>query len=143
MAELCSLDRYKPAPLHAERRRVVFRQLCRRAVHDAHGETIKRLVYNYQLAEGAQAWEIGAWRSTDGVVFHQMTSLSGETYASGTSTVITTPSTGAIDVQLAVVAVFGTQVLRPWQSDPDRGRQGSLPARKCTPNCPTSTSPKL
>ena len=105
-AELCSLDRYNR--LRFTPKGVAWSSGNYAAVRYTMptGETIKRLVYNYQLAEGAQAWEISAWRSTDGVSFTQMTSLSGETYASGTSTVITTSSTGAIDVQLAVASQY-------------------------------------
>jgi hypothetical protein len=48
-----------------------------------------------------QAWEINARRSTDGVTFTAMTNASGETYATGTTTVITATGTGSIDVTLA------------------------------------------
>lgn len=66
-----------------------------------YGQTTKRIKYSYDLQEGAQAWEISAWRSTDGVTFTQMTNASGETYATGTTTVITASGTGSIDVNLA------------------------------------------
>lgn len=65
------------------------------------GETIKRITYSYDFAEGAQVWEISAWRSTDGAAWTQMTNASGETYATGTTTVITATATGSIDVTLA------------------------------------------
>ncbi len=65
------------------------------------GQTIKRITYDYQLAEAAQAWEISAHRSTDGAAFTAMTNASGETYAVGTTTVIIASATNSIDVQLA------------------------------------------
>lgn len=100
-AELCTLDRYNR--LRFTPKGVAWTNGTYAAVRYTMptGETLKRLTYNYQLAEGGQAWEISAWRSTDGVSFTQMTSLSGETYAAGTSTVITASGTGSIDVTLA------------------------------------------
>jgi len=65
------------------------------------GQTITRLKYSYALAEGSQAWEISAWRATNPASFTQMTATSGETYASGTTTVITSSGSGNIDVTLA------------------------------------------
>lgn len=65
------------------------------------GETCKRLTYSYDLQEGAQAWEVSAWRSTDGAAWTQMTNVSGETYGAGTTTVIVASGTGSIDVTLA------------------------------------------
>ena len=70
------------------------------------GETIKRITYDYQLAEGAQAWEISAHRSTDGAAFTAMTNLSGETYAVGTTTVIVASATNSIDVQLGTASRY-------------------------------------
>ena len=66
-----------------------------------YGQTTKRLKYNYDLQEGAQAWEISVWRSTDASSWTKMTSLSGETYATGTTCTIATSGTGSIDVTLA------------------------------------------
>lgn len=65
------------------------------------GQTIKRLTYNYDLQEAAQVWEISVWRSTDGAAWTQMTNVSGETYGTGTTTVIVASGTGSIDVTLA------------------------------------------
>jgi len=65
------------------------------------GRTVKRITYDYAFLEGGQTWEISVYRSTDGSSFTQMTDASGETYASGTTTVITADATGSIDVTLA------------------------------------------
>lgn len=65
------------------------------------GETVKRLKYTYDFNEVSGAWEISVWRSTDGSSFTQMTSGSGETYTTGTTTVITADGTASIDVTLA------------------------------------------
>lgn len=65
------------------------------------GQTVKRLAYSYDMQEAAQAWEISVWRSTDASSWTQMTNASGETYTSGTTTVITASGTGSIDVTLA------------------------------------------
>lgn len=65
------------------------------------GQTTKRLKYSYDLQEGAQAWEISVWRSTDASSWTKMTSLSGETYATGTTCTIAASGTGDIDVTLA------------------------------------------
>lgn len=65
------------------------------------GQTVKRLVYSYDFAEPAGTWEISAWRSTDGSAFTQMTAGSGETYGTGTTTVITATAGGVVDVTLA------------------------------------------
>jgi hypothetical protein len=69
------------------------------------GETVKRIKYSYAFAEAGQQWQIDVRRSTDGVTFTQMTDASGETYASGTTTVIDDDgagtATGNIDVTLA------------------------------------------
>jgi len=66
-----------------------------------YGQTTKRITYSYDLQEGAQAWEISVWRSTDGSSFTQMTNASGETYGTGSTTVIAATGTGSIDVTLA------------------------------------------
>lgn len=65
------------------------------------GQTTKRIKYVYHFAEGAQAWEISIWRSTDNITYTQMTAASGETYTFGTTTVITADATATIDVTLA------------------------------------------
>ncbi|MFA6271246.1 MAG: hypothetical protein WC657_08660, partial [Candidatus Paceibacterota bacterium] len=67
------------------------------------GETVKRIKYAYALAEsaGANDWEIQLQRSTDGLSYTSMTGASGETYATGTTTVIEATGTGNIDVTLA------------------------------------------
>lgn len=65
-----------------------------------YGETTKRLKYAYDLQEGAQAWEVSVWRSTDGSSWTKMTSLSGETYAVGTTCTIAASGTGNVDVTL-------------------------------------------
>ncbi len=69
-----------------------------------------RLIFSANLTGGmtireiyiqeTQAWEISVWRSTGGS-FTQMTNASGETYGTGTTTVITATGTGSIDVTLA------------------------------------------
>ena len=66
-----------------------------------YGQTTKRITYSYDLLEGAQAWEISVWRSTDASSWTKMTNASGETYGTGTTTVITATGTGSIDVTLA------------------------------------------
>lgn len=67
------------------------------------GETCKRITYTYDLAEsaGANDWELLVNRSTDGSSWTSMTNVSGETYATGTTTQITATGTGNIDVTLA------------------------------------------
>jgi len=65
------------------------------------GQTVKRLKYTYDFAEDSGSWEISMWRSTDGVSFTQMTAGSGETYNTGSTTVITAAASGTIDVTLA------------------------------------------
>ena len=77
--------------------------------------------------------------------FHQMTSLSGETYASGTSTVIPPPSSGTIDVQLAVASQYLELrfYARGNQTPTEDGAYfGQFTSPEVYPNCPTSTSPK-
>lgn len=64
------------------------------------GQTWKRLKYSYDLQEAAQAWEISVHRSTDAAAWTQMTAGSGESYTTGTTTVITASATGSIDVTL-------------------------------------------
>lgn len=66
-----------------------------------YGQTTKRLKYAYDLQEGAQAWEISVWRSTDASSWTKMTNLSGETFATGTTCTIAASGTGSIDVTLA------------------------------------------
>ena len=65
------------------------------------GNTVKRLVYDYDLQEAGQAWEISFWRFTLPATWTQMTDVSGETYNTGTTTVIAASGTGSIDVELA------------------------------------------
>lgn len=64
------------------------------------GETWKQLTYDYTLAEGGQAWQINAQRSTDSSTWTKMTAVSGETYAAGTTTEISADGSGSIDVTL-------------------------------------------
>jgi hypothetical protein len=67
------------------------------------GQTVKRLTYNYQFDEGAGDWKMSVWRSTDNVSYTEMDTngVSGDTYASGTTTIISAAATGSIDVTLA------------------------------------------
>jgi hypothetical protein len=65
------------------------------------GQTIKRLTYSYRFDEAAGDWKMSVYRSTDNVSYTEMTGASGETYASGTTTVISATGTGSIDVTLA------------------------------------------
>lgn len=66
-----------------------------------YGQTVKYIAYNYDFAEAAQSWELSVWRSTDASAWTQMTNVSGETYTSGTTTVITATGAGSIAVTLA------------------------------------------
>jgi len=61
-----------------------------------YNQTIARVVYDINLQEGAQAWEISMWRSPDGSTWTQMDTngVSGDVYNAGTTTIITA-STGA------------------------------------------------
>jgi len=72
------------------------------------GRTIKRITYSYRLAESPPAndWEIQLQRSTDGASYTSMTAASGETYATGTTTVIEATSTGNIDVTLGTPSQY-------------------------------------
>ena len=70
------------------------------------GQTAKRIKYSYGLAEGGGAWEINVNRSTDASSWTAMTSLSGETYTIGSTTVITADGTGNIDVTLATPSQY-------------------------------------
>lgn len=73
------------------------------------GETIKRLKYSWQLAEGGQAWEISVWRTNNpGGGWTQMATnaVSGDVYTTGTTTIITASSTGNIDVELATASQY-------------------------------------
>lgn len=65
-----------------------------------YSETVKRLKYSYDFLETGQVWEISVWRSNDAAAWTQMTNVSGETYTTGTTTVITANGTGSIDVTL-------------------------------------------
>jgi hypothetical protein len=63
---------------------------------------IRRIKYTYDLQEAAQAWEISLWRSVnDGSSFTQITSLTGETWTEGTTSVITISGSGSIDMTFA------------------------------------------
>ena len=73
------------------------------------GQTAKRIKYTYAFAEAAQAWRIDVRRSTDGVTFTQMTNASGETYTTGTTTVIDDDGgepLGNVDVTLATPSQY-------------------------------------
>lgn len=68
-------------------------------------DTIARVVYDYDFSEGsgggALAFELSLWRSADGSTWTQMTAASGETYNTGTTTVINANGSGSIDVEPA------------------------------------------
>lgn len=64
------------------------------------GQTVKRIKYTYGFVESSGEWEISMWRSTDGASWTQMTGASGDTFTTGTTTVISAPATGNIDVTL-------------------------------------------
>lgn len=71
------------------------------------GETVKRLYYDYNLTEGAQAWEIGAYRSTDGINWTLISEANGDTISgAGTTTQITASGTGNIDVTLGTESQY-------------------------------------
>jgi hypothetical protein len=71
-------------------------------------DTIARIKYTYLLDEGGQVWEVSLWRSPDNITYTQMTNASGETYNTGTTTVIVADGTAAIDVEPAA----GTKYLQ-------------------------------
>jgi len=69
------------------------------------GETIKRIYYDYNMAEKAgQAWEMSMYRSTDGTTFNQMGTA--ETYTLGSTTVHTATGVGTVDVALATASQY-------------------------------------
>lgn len=105
-AEKCTLDRYNRINFIPKGVTWTSGQYAAVRYTMPTSQTVKRLVYNYALAEGGQAWELSVWRSTDGSSFTQMTSLSGETYNTGTTTVITASGTGTIDVELATPSQY-------------------------------------
>lgn len=66
------------------------------------GETIKRITCHEDFAEKAgQDWKMSIWRSTDASSWTEMTNASGETYADGTTTVLSATGNDDIDVTLA------------------------------------------
>ncbi len=63
------------------------------------GQTVKRLKFTYDFKESSGSWEQGVYRATDSSST-LMTDASGETYTTGTTTVIVAPATGTVDVTL-------------------------------------------
>ena len=72
------------------------------------GRTVKRIKYDYVLTEsaGANDWRFRIDRSTDGASWTSMTDLTGETYTTGTTTLIDEAATGSIDVNLATASRY-------------------------------------
>lgn len=100
-AEKCTLDRYNRIRFTPKGVAWTSGQYAAVRYTAPVGETAKYLSFSYNLTEGAQAWEISAWRSTDGSAWTQMTNVSGETYTIGTTTVITASGTGSVALTLA------------------------------------------
>lgn len=66
------------------------------------GETVKRIVCHEDFSEKAgQDWKMSIYRSTDASAWTEMTGASGETYADGTTTVLSATGNDDIDVTLA------------------------------------------
>jgi len=74
------------------------------------GQTIKRMTYAYDFAEKAgQSWEMSVWRTNDPAgVWVQMdiNAVSGDTYTTGTTTIITAAAANNIDVALGVASRY-------------------------------------
>lgn len=100
-ASLCTFDRYNRLRFTPKNEAWTNGNYAAIQYSAPAGQTVKRVTYNYDFQEGAQAWSIALYRSTDGVSWTLMNNVSGETYTTGTTTVIVSSATGSIDVTLA------------------------------------------
>lgn len=99
-SELCTLDRYNRLRFTPKPEAWLTGEYAAITYSAPAGQTVKRVTYNYDLQEAAQAWSIALYRSTDGSAWTLMNAASGDTYSVGTTTVIVASGTGSIDVTL-------------------------------------------